>query len=282
MSLAVPTYWLKYSRDSAPGVSSNLWSLAIMAHWQYHCPDMKLYRIYTDNGLGMCPTAGHLPKPILLALLLGARVTYIPPSQPWRNGRLERFHWTMTREYWARSKPKTTEEAEKGLVDYLNWYNHHRIHSALAYQPPASCYDQKPEPLPYEFWKCVQMPESVPLTSGTIECIRLVDNEGIVTLWQRDTLRLPDVLAGQYVRVEFDITPDNEVNIGRAIWRGREELVVAHFTHTLGHGKRCETLILDHEWRDLTETPRNQAYDPLEYMHGQAQRTRKPGPKRSE
>ncbi|GIV09921.1 MAG: hypothetical protein KatS3mg019_2012 [Fimbriimonadales bacterium] len=84
------------------------------------------------------------------------------------------------------------------------------------------------------------------------------------------------------MRVEFDITPDNEVNIGRAIWRGREEIVVAHFTHTLGHGKRGESLILDYEWRDLTETPRNQAYDAVEYAFGQAQRSRKPGSKRSE
>ncbi|GIV07936.1 MAG: hypothetical protein KatS3mg019_0027 [Fimbriimonadales bacterium] len=126
------------------------------------------------------------------------------------------------------------------------------------------------------------MPEDIPLTSGTIECIRLVDNEGVVTLWQRDTLRLPEVLAGQYVRVEFDVAPDSKVNIGRAIWRGRKEIVVAHFTHTLGHGKQSSSLILECEWRDFSNAPRNQAYASLEYAHGQARRAFGPTPKRSD
>ena len=283
MSLAIPTHFLKFSKEASPGVHENLWSKAIVAHFKYHTPDARLTRIYTDNGVGMVPVFGHLPHPVKLSLLLGARVCYIPPGQPWRNGRLERFHWTMTREYWSRVQPKTIEQAERGLVDYLNWYNHQRIHSALGYLPPVAMYDDRPEPLPYEYWKQVEIPPLPEAVSGTIECIRFVENEGIVRLWQTDVLRLPPVLAGQYVRVEFNVdTGSSEPGIGRVIWKGREELVVAEFSHTLGIGKKLGSLVLDIVWREFTEVPRNEVYDVLEYEHGRARRAFGPTPKRSE
>jgi transposase InsO family protein len=284
LSLAVPTHYLKFSKEASPGVHENLWSRAIAAHFKYHCPDAVLRRVYTDNGVGMVPAFGHLPHPVRLALLLGARVCYIPPGQPWRNGRLERFHWTMQREYWSRVQPKTIEAAEDGLVDYLNWYNHKRIHSSLGYEPPAKMYETPIEPLPKRYWEAVEYPREIDEVSGTIECARFVENEGVVELWQGDTLRLPPVLAGQYVRVEFDVnTASSEPQIGRAIWRGREEIVVAEFSHLLGVGRgKSQNLILDCVWREFSEAPRNEAYDELEYRHGRARRAFGPTPKRSE
>lgn len=291
LSVAVPTNFLKFSRESQPGVHENLWCTAIMSHYIFHCPTGTLRRIFTDNGVGMVPVFGSLPYPVLLAFFIGARVCYIPPGQPWRNGRLERFHWTMTREYWAIQKPKSFEEAERGLVDYLNWYNHQRIHSSLGYNAPIQtlCTEEYKVPLlPYDYWK--EAASSVPPKSalleaglsGTIECIRLVENEGLVKLWQGDLLLLPSVLAGQYVRLEFD-TKVGQPSFGRAIWRGKEEIVVAEFAHRLGcAGDSKSPLIYDVRWRDFGEPPRNEAYDPLEYEYGYAKRHYTKRPKRSE
>jgi len=283
-SLAIPTHFLKFSKEASPGVNENLWSKAIAAHFKYHCPDAQLKRVYTDNGVGMVPVFGHLPHPVKLSLLLGARVCYIPPGEPWRNGRLERFHWTMQREYWSQALPKTVEAAEQGLVDYLNWYNHKRIHSSLGYAAPAQMYETPIVPLPPRYWEDVEYPRQIEAVSGTIECMRFVQNEGIVELWQRDTLRLPPVLAGQYVRVEFDVdTASDAPQVGRVIWRGKEDLVVAEFSHLLGVGKgKSGSLILDCLWREFSEVPRNEGYDELEYRHGRARRAFGPVPKRSE
>ncbi len=290
LAVAIPSYSVKYG-ETTRGVNENLWSTAIMAHYMYHCPTGTLLRIYTDNGVGMVPAYGHLPVPVKLALCMGAKVTYIPPAQPWCNGRLERFHWTLAREFWHTQRPTTIEAAERGLVDYLNWYNHERIHSSLAYHAPASTVDVALELLPYEYWKeaaaAVPDVKAIPPSeiSGTIECIRFVDNHGVAKLWQGQSLQLPPVLAGQYVRIEFWIDRLDKPGVGRAIWRGREELVVAEFTHKLGvgHGKR-DTLIGDVRFRDFMPTyaPCNRAYDPVELAHGESRRLFAPRPTRSE
>lgn len=238
----------------------------------------------------MVPVFGALPYPVLLAFFMGAKVCYIPPAQPCRNGRLERFHWTMTREYWAIQKPKTVEEAERRLVDYLNFYNHERIHSALAFNTPAATLvgdGYEVARLPYEYWR--EAAQSVPTKqalletclSGTTECIRLVENEGIVKLWQSETLRLLPVLAGQYVRLEFDVEV-GKTKIGRAVWKGMEEVVVAEFAHHLGVGDSKSPLIGEVRWRDFGEPPRNEHYDPLECDYGYATRQYGKRPKRSE
>lgn len=74
LSVAVPTHFLKVSKESQLGVHENLWCTAIMAHYIYHCPSGTLQRVFTDNGMGMVPVFGSLPYPVLLALFMGARV----------------------------------------------------------------------------------------------------------------------------------------------------------------------------------------------------------------
>ena len=290
LALAIPSYSVKYG-ETTRGVNENLWATALMAHYMYHSPTGTLHRVYTDNGVGMVPAFGHLPMPVKLALCWGARVCYMPPAPPWRNGRLERFHWTLARECWRVNRPTSIEVAERELVDYLNGYNHERIPSARAYNTPASTVDIPLDPLPYDFWHeaAAAVPDIMALPpielSGTIDCIRFVDHQGVVKLWQGETMHLPPVLAGQYVRLEFWIARLDEPGVGRAIWRGREALVVAEFTHRLGLGyKQGERLIGDVRLRGFVpaDAPRNQAYDPIELAYGEAKRLFGLRPKRSE
>jgi transposase InsO family protein len=59
---------------------------------------------------------------------------YWPPT----NGKVERFHQTMARE-WAhgRSYPSSAHRASL-LGDWLEHYNHRRPHSAIGNRPPIS------------------------------------------------------------------------------------------------------------------------------------------------
>jgi hypothetical protein len=149
--------------------------------------------------------------------------------------------------------------------------------------------DTPVDPLPERYWEeaAAAVPDLKALPpseiSGTIECIRMVENEGVVRLWQGQTLQLQPVLAGQYVRVEFFIDGIDRPGVGRAVWRGREEIVVAEFTHRLGVGyKQRETLIMETRFREFAGEPRNQRYDEVEYAHGKARRLFGPRPTRSE
>jgi len=60
------------------------------------------------------------------------------PYRPQTNGKVERFHRTLADE-WAYARPYTSETQRRNALDpWLHIYNHHRGHTALRGQPPAS------------------------------------------------------------------------------------------------------------------------------------------------
>ena len=67
---------------------------------------------------------------------LGARHIRIPPYTPRWNGKVERLHQTMDRE-WARGQLYRNSTARnRALKHWLRHYNHHRPHSSLGGRPP--------------------------------------------------------------------------------------------------------------------------------------------------
>jgi transposase InsO family protein len=89
-------------------------------------------RLMTDNAFS------YVKNRSLRELLAahGIRHLTIQPYRPRTNGKIERFHQTMGRE-WAhgRSYPSSTHRASL-LKDWLEHYNHRRPHSAIGNQPP--------------------------------------------------------------------------------------------------------------------------------------------------
>jgi transposase InsO family protein len=68
----------------------------------------------------------------------GIRHIITPPYTPRWNGKVERFHQTMDRE-WARGQLYRNSSARnRALPHWLRYYNHHRPHSSLGGQPPIS------------------------------------------------------------------------------------------------------------------------------------------------
>lgn len=60
------------------------------------------------------------------------------PYRPQTNGKIERFHRTLLRE-WAYARPYSSERARrKALPAWLHIYNHHRPHTSLGRRPPAT------------------------------------------------------------------------------------------------------------------------------------------------
>ena len=60
------------------------------------------------------------------------------PYRPQTNGKVERFHRTLADEWtYARLYRSDTERCEQFPI-WLHTYNHHRGHTALGGQPPAT------------------------------------------------------------------------------------------------------------------------------------------------
>jgi len=90
-------------------------------------------RVITDNGSAY---KSHPWRDTLHQL--GIRIKKTRPFRPQTNGKVERFHRTLTDE-WAYANAYTSETARRAaLPAWLHAYNHHQAHTALGGHPPAS------------------------------------------------------------------------------------------------------------------------------------------------
>jgi transposase InsO family protein len=99
----------------------------------YAMRGIKVERVLTDNGT--CYRS-HL---FADACRAGAiRHLRTKPYTPKTNGKAERLIQTLLREWAYRYPFRSSAERQQLLGPYLHFYNHHRMHSALADQPPIS------------------------------------------------------------------------------------------------------------------------------------------------
>jgi len=90
-------------------------------------------RVLSDNG-GCYRSASWLA----LCDSLGITVKKTRPYRPQTNGKIERFHRTMT-DGWAHAHHYLSgTERRQALTGWLHEYNHHRPHSAIGGKPPIS------------------------------------------------------------------------------------------------------------------------------------------------
>ncbi|MGW2315176.1 IS481 family transposase [Actinomadura luteofluorescens] len=103
------------------------------AHRFFTDAGITVRRVLTDNGA--CYRS-HPWRDQLAADGIAHKRTR--PYRPQTNGKVERYHRTLLDE-WAYARPYTSEtERRAALTPWLHLYNHHRGHTALAGQPPAS------------------------------------------------------------------------------------------------------------------------------------------------
>jgi transposase InsO family protein len=95
-------------------------------------------RVMTDNGSAF---VSHEYAAVCRALRV--RHIRIRPYTPRTNGKVERVIQTLLREWAYRFAYNSSKERERWLQPYLHFYNFHRAHSALAYNPPISRLDRK-------------------------------------------------------------------------------------------------------------------------------------------
>lgn len=89
-------------------------------------------RIISDNGSQF--TARDFKQ---FVRLLGITHVRTSPYYPQSNGKLERWHGSLKQECIRPACPATIEDARRRVLDYVNRYNHQRLHSAIGYVTPA-------------------------------------------------------------------------------------------------------------------------------------------------
>jgi len=90
-------------------------------------------RLLTDNG-----TAYRSALFAAACHQLGIKHIRTRPYTPRTNGKAERMIQTLLREWAYRFAYQSSYDRRRVLPSYLHFYNHHRAHSALRYNPPIS------------------------------------------------------------------------------------------------------------------------------------------------
>ncbi|MDN3353564.1 IS481 family transposase [Actinomadura sp. DC4] len=103
------------------------------AHAFFTSAGITVQRVLTDNG--SCYRS-HPWRDVLATAGITHKRTR--PYRPQTNGKVERLNRTLLEE-WAYARPYRTEtERRQAFPAWLHAYNHHRGHTALKGQPPAS------------------------------------------------------------------------------------------------------------------------------------------------
>jgi transposase InsO family protein len=94
-------------------------------------------RVMTDNGSPFRSRAWrHLCRS------MNVRHIRTRPYTPRTNGKVERLIQTLLREWAYRFTYESSAERKGWLTPYMHFYNYHRAHSALNYNPPISRLDR--------------------------------------------------------------------------------------------------------------------------------------------
>ncbi len=101
--------------------------------------DVVAQRVLSDNG-----TRLPLEAVAQTCAQLGIKPSRTRPYRPQTNGKIERFHRTMS-DGWGNARCYTSEaERRSALSAWLHEYNHHRPHTALREQATHHPLDQPP------------------------------------------------------------------------------------------------------------------------------------------
>lgn len=99
--------------------------------------NVRVERVMTDNGSAFLSREFRA-----LCVALNIRHIRTRPYTPRTNGKVERFIQTLLREWAYRFEYQSSAERQRWLTPYMHFYNYHRAHSSLGYNPPISRLDR--------------------------------------------------------------------------------------------------------------------------------------------
>jgi len=108
-----------------------------------------------------------------LALSQGVTPIFIPPAEPWRNGIIEKFNFTMHKYFFSVQKVNSYEELCIKSADFSHFHNQNHRYSSQNGKTPdmikTACQDHKLEP--------VNLKDPIPLVEGSLFFIRFIRSD---------------------------------------------------------------------------------------------------------
>jgi transposase InsO family protein len=162
--------------------------------------------VLTDNGKVFTGRLGPHPAEVLFDRIcreqgITHRLTGV--RSPTTTGKIERFHKTLRAELLTGRRFDSLAHAQQVLDAWVDDYNTHRPHQAIAMQVPAQRFQAPtaaaaPTPVP-------AVPSRQPLTTGPIEVTRRVSASGLIGVCYQQ-VSAGRHLAGQVVTVRLHPT----------------------------------------------------------------------------
>jgi len=135
---------------------------------------------------------------IRLCLSHGIQPIFIPASEPWRNGHLEKFHHTLEKQFFRQINFSSFTNLVQEIGEFNNYHNQHYRYSPLDGYTPNEVYDRV-RIISDAFWgKNFSAKEDIPLEDGYIHLIRLIRSDHKLNIFG-ETFSVPEDLEYEYV-----------------------------------------------------------------------------------
>ena len=180
---------------------------AIAAFWQTHgMPDA----LQMDNELAF-RGSNRYPRSfgsvVRFALSQGVAPVFIPVSEPWRNGIIEKFNHTYQQKFLQKQLFKDLNDLSVYEQSFINFHNSNHRYSSLMHKTPDEVRSLLLSPIYYN--GTIHLPDlkseiKIPLTKGCIYYIRFIRSDLKLYL-PNESFTLKPELKYSYVVAEINI-----------------------------------------------------------------------------
>jgi transposase InsO family protein len=159
-----------------------------------------------DNELSFRGSNRHphsFGKLIRLALSKGVIPVFIPHSEPWRNGIIEKFNDTFDKKFFRTQNFTSIEHLVESALDFESFHNTNYRYSVLNNQTPLDVHKKNGKC--YYLNSEYQIPDYIPLVDGDIIVIRFIRSDRKLNIFGETFLLKPE-LVYNYVEANISIT----------------------------------------------------------------------------
>jgi transposase InsO family protein len=133
-----------------------------------------------------------------LALSQGVTPIFIPPSEPWRNGVIEKFNFTLYKYFFSAHRFSSFEDVEKKAIEFANFHNKNHRYSTQGGRYP----EQIKSASQSHKLDLRVLDDQIPLAGGSVIFIRLIRSDRKLNIL-RTSFTVKKELVYSYVVAEI-------------------------------------------------------------------------------
>jgi len=146
---------------------------SLVSFWStYGIPDY----LQLDNEMSFRGSNRHprsLGIVLRLALSQGVTPIFIPPAEPWRNGVIEKFNFTMHKYFFSVQKAASFEDLCKNAAEFSHFHNQNHRYSSQKGKTPCMIRSISQD----HRLKQLNLEDPIPLVNGSVIFIRFIRSD---------------------------------------------------------------------------------------------------------